>query len=106
MNCQTHDNHLHIHSADCGHTAIKHGDHIDYLHDGHLHFAHDGHFDEHIIEVSDANPNVCAEIACECSHQKCDHETVPHGDHFDYLVNGYLHHVHNGHCDNHGAVAI
>ena len=25
------------HAADCGHTAIEHDGHIDYLHDGHLH---------------------------------------------------------------------
>jgi hypothetical protein len=27
---------------------------------------------------------------------------VPHGDHVDYLVNGHLHHPHDGHCDDHG----
>jgi hypothetical protein len=27
---------------------------------------------------------------------------VPHGDHTDYLVEGHLHHVHDGHCDDHG----
>jgi hypothetical protein len=27
---------------------------------------------------------------------------VPHGDHIDYLVDGHLHHPHQGHCDNHG----
>jgi hypothetical protein len=31
---------------------------------------------------------------------------VPHGDHVDYLVDGHLHHVHNGHCDNHGPIDL
>ena len=30
------------------------------------------------------------------------HEAVPHGDHVDFLVDGRLHHVHDGHCDDHG----
>jgi len=33
----THEDHSHVHGANCGHTAIKHGDHVDFLHDGHLH---------------------------------------------------------------------
>ncbi len=32
----------------------------------------------------------------------CGHESVTHGDHFDYLVDGHLHHPHDGHCDDHG----
>jgi hypothetical protein len=31
---------------------------------------------------------------------------VPHGDHVEYLVDGHLHHPHNGHCDNHGKVQL
>jgi ethanolamine utilization protein EutQ (cupin superfamily) len=31
---------------------------------------------------------------------------VPHGDHIDYIVDGRLHHVHDGHCDDHGPVEI
>jgi hypothetical protein len=31
---------------------------------------------------------------------------VPHGDHTDYLVDGHLHHAHNGHCDHHGKVSM
>ena len=32
----------------------------------------------------------------------CGHEAVHHGDHLDYLVDGHLHHPHDGHCDDHG----
>ena len=41
------ERHLHEHGPDCGHAAIAHGDHVDYLHDGHRHAAHDDHWDEH-----------------------------------------------------------
>ena len=37
----------HEHGVECGHPAIPHGDHVDYVHDGHLHAAHEGHYDEH-----------------------------------------------------------
>jgi zinc transport system permease protein len=39
--------HDHEHGPDCGHEAVRHDDHIDYVHDGHLHAAHGGHYDEH-----------------------------------------------------------
>jgi len=99
----------HSHGPDCGHTAVRHGDHIDYLHDGHLHHPHEGHYDEHTIEVTDTNPEGCAPVhACgEHVHgPDCGHETVPHGDHIDYIVDGRLHHVHDGHCDDHGPIEL
>ena len=104
-----HDHHTHKHGPGCGHVAVKHGDHVDYLHDGHLHHPHADHVDEHVIEVSDRNPDRCdAEHRCtdhEPGHVHgpgCGHEPVPHGDHVDYLVNGRLHHQHGNHCDDHG----
>ncbi|MDH4076334.1 MAG: metal ABC transporter permease [Acidimicrobiia bacterium] len=39
--------HPHEHGPGCGHEAIPHGDHVDYLHDGHRHAAHGAHYDEH-----------------------------------------------------------
>jgi zinc transport system permease protein len=41
------ERHPHEHGVECGHRAITHGDHVDYVHDGHLHAAHEGHYDEH-----------------------------------------------------------
>ncbi len=41
------EQHAHEHGTDCGHAAVPHDDHTDYLHDGHLHAAHGGHYDEH-----------------------------------------------------------
>jgi len=54
-----HAHHDHEHGPNCGHTAIKHDDHIDYLHDGHLHHPHGDHVDEHQLEVSAKNPDQC-----------------------------------------------
>ncbi|GGO86491.1 ABC transporter [Nocardioides phosphati] len=39
--------HPHEHGEDCGHLAIPHGDHVDYVHDGHRHAPHGEHYDEH-----------------------------------------------------------
>jgi zinc transport system permease protein len=41
------DEHPHEHGPDCGHVAVPHGDHVDYVHDGHRHAAHGKHYDEH-----------------------------------------------------------
>ncbi|MBS1793271.1 MAG: hypothetical protein JSS81_05425 [Acidobacteria bacterium] len=106
MEHSVHEHHSHIHGSGCGHLKIQHGDHFDYLHDGHLHTAHDSHYDECVLEAGDSNPDVCREIACQCDHKDCSHQRIPHGDHFDFLVDGTLHHFHDGHCDNHGPVTI
>jgi zinc transport system permease protein len=39
--------HGHEHGPGCGHEAVEHGDHVDYIHDGHRHAVHGGHYDEH-----------------------------------------------------------
>ena len=41
------EEHDHVHGPGCGHSAVPHGDHLDYLHDGHRHAPHGGHYDEH-----------------------------------------------------------
>ena len=41
------EEHLHEHGPDCGHQAVRHGDHVDYLHGGHRHAPHGSHYDEH-----------------------------------------------------------
>lgn len=111
---QMHDQHSHSHGPGCGHTTIKHGDHIDYLHEGHLHSVHGGHghVHEHTLTEGGANPSACTPAhACEGHDAKhshgsgCGHEAVPHGSHTDYLVKGHLHHPDKEHCDDHGAVA-
>jgi len=37
----------HKHGPGCGHEAVPHGDHIDYLVDGRLHHQHGDHCDDH-----------------------------------------------------------
>ncbi|HMP82089.1 MAG TPA: hypothetical protein PKA41_05205 [Verrucomicrobiota bacterium] len=108
-----HAAHAHSHGPDCGHVAVKHNGHVDYLDNGHLHNVHGSHVDEHTLAVSDANPAVCTpghgadEHPSDHKHgADCGHAAVPHGDHADYLVNGHLHHPDGDHCDNHGAVEI
>jgi hypothetical protein len=44
--CGGHDA-SHVHGPDCGHPAVPHGDHVDYLVDGHLHHPHGDHCDFH-----------------------------------------------------------
>jgi zinc transport system permease protein len=39
--------HSHVHGDDCGHLAVEHGDHVDYVHGGHRHAPHGEHYDEH-----------------------------------------------------------
>jgi zinc transport system permease protein len=41
------EQHEHEHGPGCGHPAIEHEHHVDYLHDGHRHAPHEGHYDEH-----------------------------------------------------------
>lgn len=110
---RTHDNHDHKHGNDCGHQAIVHQDHIDYLHDGCLHHPSASGMEEHSLDVNSSNPTDCTPgHACDLHEQGhmhgegCGHPMVPHGDHFDYLVEGHLHHQHGDHCDDHGEVQM
>lgn len=42
----------HRHGPGCGHEAVPHGDHIDYLVEGRLHHPHGDHCDDHgVVEV-------------------------------------------------------
>src|SRR5690349_1791721 len=84
--------HNHQHGAGCGHTAVKHDDHVDYLHDGHLHHAAANGVEEHRFGVTGTNPAHCTPQHDCGGHPKghhhgpkCGHEAVPHGDHTDYL---------------------
>lgn len=99
----------HQHGPNCGHTAIRHDGHVDYLNNGHLEHPEGKGVSEHVIAVSKVNPDRCAKTGAghEQGHvhgPACGHPAVPHGDHTDYLVNGHLHHVHGDHCDDHGPV--
>lgn len=110
-----HASHEHSHHSGCGHVAIRHGGHVDYLHDGHLHRqdAGAGEVTECAIEPGPLNPSACTDgHVCQAHDDThahgadCGHERLPHGDHHDYLVAGHLHHVHEGHCDDHGPLEL
>jgi hypothetical protein len=109
----TNETHEHEHGPGCGHTAIRHDDHVDHLHDGELHHHHEESVERHAIPVSETNPGDCTpdhDCAEHDAHHRhgadCGHEAVPHGDHVDYLVGDHLHHPHGDHCDDHGAVEV
>jgi hypothetical protein len=108
-----HEGHSHQHGPNCGHKAVRHNGHVDYLHDGHLHHHGAAGVEEHALAVDGTNPATCTPgHACGGHAQQhqhgpgCGHEAVPHGDHVDYLVNGHLHHPHGDHCDDHGPVHL
>jgi hypothetical protein len=108
-----HESHPHVHGPGCGHSGVRHGDHVDYLHDGHLHHMQGGNTQEHHLEADRKNATRCTPSHKCAGHDEshdhapgCGHEAVPHGDHTDYLVGGHLHHAHGTHCDNHGPVQI
>ncbi len=110
MNCKVHEEHKHEHGPSCGHQAVKHDDHTDYVHDGHLHHSHEGHVDEHSLSES-SNKTQCTPAHDCATHEKahkhgsaCGHEAIPHSDHVDYVVAGHLHHPCEDHCDDHGKV--
>jgi hypothetical protein len=75
-----------------------------FLHDGHLHAMHEGHWDEARIDVSEQNPGECRQVSCAADHTTAP--AIPHGDHEDVLIEGRLHRVHAGHCDDHGPVMV
>jgi len=109
-----HDHHDHVHGPGCSHVAVQHDGHTDYLHDGHLHHQMaNGVVEEHSLSVSSTNPDVCGSGHACSGHAAdhvhgpgCGHPAVPHGDHVDYLVDGHLHHPHEGHCDHHGKLTV
>jgi hypothetical protein len=61
----THPDHDHKHGPGCGHTAIEHDGHVDYLHDGHLHHptGNAAQVEEHILEVMPTIPQTARTAA-------------------------------------------
>jgi hypothetical protein len=64
-----------------------------------------------MVKINEMNPAGCMPHSCgqHASHhthgEGCGHKAVKHGNHTDYVVDGHLHHPHDGHCDHHGLVA-
>lgn len=71
---EIHDEHGHVHGMGCGHVAVAHDDHVDYLHGGHSHRAHESHWDECVsqAEVGDGQQ---IELDCpEIGHKWVAHD--------------------------------
>lgn len=103
--------HGHIHSPGCGHLAVRHGDHVDYLHDGRLDHTHGDRHEIHTLQgpPDHGRAHQPAETGHPPQHNHgplCGHPQVAHDDHIDYLVAGRLHHPHGDHCDDHGALDV
>ena len=102
----------HVHGPSCGHHAVQHEGHVDYLDHGHLEHQEAGRTEEHKIGVNAKNPASCTpgfhDGNTEQHHHGagCGHEAIPHGNHTDYVVEGHLQHAHGDHCDEHGAVKV
>ena len=99
----------HQHGPGCGHIAVGHQGHTDYLESGHLEHQEGNRVERHVIEVDAEHPNRCTVSQGTGGHPQdhvhgpnCGHPAVRHGDHTDYLVEGRLHHPHGSHCDDHG----
>jgi len=69
--------HIHQHGTDCGHLAVVHNDHIDYLHDGHAHFLHGDHYDECSRCACSNCDDDCVSCVCtNCTCAACDHHAA------------------------------
>ena len=72
------EGHRHTHGPGCGHRAVIHGDHVDYLHDGHAHREHHTgngvHYDECAVCTCTHCSDTCAECVCtQCTCPTCNH---------------------------------
>jgi len=103
----------HTHNDKCGHTAVKHDTHTDYVDGGEFHAQHTNHYDNHGVATS-ANETATRAVASnhtattdEKGHKhgdNCGHKKVQHGDHFDFVHDGHYHAVHADHTDEHGNI--
>lgn len=117
----------HNHGMQCGHTPVLLGGQVAYLmEDGSIEPSHalqglgaitNAAGKTSTVPITESNPARCTpDHSCSThgqDHQhgpSCGHPRVKHGDHFDYLVDGHLHHLHSAagsspsayHCDDHG----
>lgn len=96
---QTHDDHEHEHDRFCGHPAVEHDDHLDFLHDGHVHHTHDDHVDD--IDDGVAHEHVPHGGHMHVHADDCGHPTVTHDDHVDFVHGAHRHVGHATHYDEH-----
>lgn len=93
------EQHPHAHDRFCGHAAVPHEDHVDFLHDGHVHHVHEDHVD---VGPTDLVGHHLPHAGHMHVHTEgCGHTAVPHGDHLDYVHGSHRHAGHHVHYDEH-----
>ena len=97
--------HPHVHDRFCGHAAVPHEEHVDFLHDGHVHHVHEDHVDDlgGVLAGPLAGPG--AHVAhtghMHVHEEGCGHVAVPHEGHLDYVHGDHRHAGHHVHYDEH-----
>jgi DNA-binding transcriptional ArsR family regulator len=94
----SHPGESHEHGPDCGHVAIPHRDHVDYLHNGSLHRL--GGSPARWMDC-EPGPHIPHRVHLHVHGEGCGHVAIPHGDHVDYVHDGHRHAVHGDHYDDH-----
>ncbi len=101
----------HLHGENCGHQAVSHGNHVDYIAQGNFWTA-DGEF-HGSVEMVDSEVN--RKISSITTHENhdhgpsCGHNSIKHCEnpectsyHYDFNHDGTYHAIHGGHWHNHG----
>ena len=65
----------HAHGLRCGHIAVRHRDHVDYLENGHLQHVEGGRIEEYVLEVTADNPDRCAPEQRATGHDSVHQQT-------------------------------
>jgi len=94
-----HDAHAHDHDQWCGHAAVPHGDHLDYLHDGHVHHLDVDHVDD--VPAAMAALHLPHTGHMHVHGPACGHPSVEHQDHRDFQHGEHRHASHGDHYDEH-----
>lgn len=108
--CGTAMKQSHVHGDNCGHEAVKHGNHYDYIVAGKFEtFNGDFHG---LVDMSDKTNRGVANVEVHEDHMHgptCGHSSVKHCEnsactsfHYDFSHEGTYHAIHGGHWHNHG----
>ncbi|MFE0019451.1 hypothetical protein [Amycolatopsis sp. NPDC059021] len=72
------ETHRHTHGPGCGHDAVLHDDHVDYVHDGHLHREHRDAGGVHYDECTKCSCPDCSDSCAVCDCANCSCPTCNH----------------------------
>jgi hypothetical protein len=96
---QPHEARPHVHDRFCGHPAVTHEDHLDFLHDGRVHHAHGDHVDD--VAHRESGLHISHAGHMHVRAPGCGHRAVAHGDHTDFVHGDHRHVGHATHYDEH-----